>query len=157
MGRFAQQTTVSVAASRAEIETIITRYGADQFATAIDNDSGRAMIQFRVKQLMVRFELPLPSRKDRAITHTDARDWLRSDAEQEKAYEQACRQRWRALALAIKAKLEAVDCKIATFEEEFLAHVVMPNGQTFGKVAIPQIQQAIANGQMPNKLLGFVE
>ena len=35
-------------------------------------------------------------------------------------WEQACRQRWRALALVIKAKLEAIDAEISTFEEEFL-------------------------------------
>ena len=51
------------------------------------------------------------------------------------------RQRWRALALCIKAKLEAVECGITSFEEEFLAHVVMPNGQTFGKLALAQIER----------------
>ena len=41
-----------------------------------------------------------------------------------------CRQRWRALNLAIKAKLEAVESGIVTFDQEFLAHIVGPSGQT---------------------------
>jgi hypothetical protein len=45
-----------------------------------------------------------------------------------KAWKQAYHQRWRALALAIKA----VESGIATFEEEFLAHIALPNGSTVG-------------------------
>src|SRR5262245_44396717 len=66
-----------------------------------------------------------------------------------KEWEQACRQRWRALALAIKAKLEAVESGIATFEEEFLAYVVMPDGQTVGQHVLPNVERAYSTGQMP--------
>jgi hypothetical protein len=42
------------------------------------------------------------------------------------------RRRWRSLALAIKAKLEVVASGIATFDEEFMAHLVLPDGTTVG-------------------------
>lgn len=72
----------------------------------------------------------------------------------EKAYEQACRQRWRALNLAVKAKLEAVSSGIASFEEEFLAHIVLPNGKTVGNLLVPQLGRAYLENKMP-PLLGY--
>jgi hypothetical protein len=43
----------------------------------------------------------------------------RTEAEAKKAMEAETRRRWRALALAIEAKLEVVDTGIASFEHEF--------------------------------------
>jgi hypothetical protein len=66
--------------------------------------------------------------------------------------EQACRQRWRALALAIKAKLEAVEAGITSFEDEFMAHIVLPDGSTFGRWARPQIAKVYEENTMPSLL-----
>ena len=52
-----------------------------------------------------------------------------------------------------KAKLEAVETGITEFEDEFLAHIVLPNGQTMGEFAKPQIAHAYDTGDMP-PLLG---
>jgi len=155
--KYAHETKVSVAASRTEIEQILTRYGADQFASGFDNEKGLALIQFRVRKLCVCFELPLPSRSSKAFNtyRRGSSVFTRAPAESERLYEQACRQRWRALALCIKAKLEAVECGITTFEEEFLAHVVMPDGQRIGKILVPQLEQAMSDGRMPAGLLAF--
>ena len=46
------------------------------------------------------------------------------------AHDQAVRQRWRALFLVIKAKLEAVESEIVLFEDEFLPHFILPGGMT---------------------------
>ena len=77
-----------------------------------------------------------------------------SEAQAQRAWEQACRSRWRALLLAIKAKLEAVQCHIAEFEDEFLAYVVLPDNSTVGARLHPQIAQAYETKQMP-ELLGL--
>lgn len=66
-----------------------------------------------------------------------------------RAWEQACRSRYRALNLCIKAKLEAVEQGITTFEAEFLAHFVMPNNQTLGEAIIPQLEDACVRGKLP--------
>jgi hypothetical protein len=126
---YAKRTIVSVDKSRLEIERILKRYKADQFATAIDDEAHRAMVRFRCEGRIIRFEMWLPTA------------------------DQKLRTRWRALCLTIKAKLESVASEIETFEEAFLAHVVMPNGETFGQVAIPQIQRAIESGAMPQTLI----
>jgi hypothetical protein len=90
---------------------------------------GGAMIAFVVtvpsgQKRQVRFELPLPSTR-RARVHAP----LARSAHRHRGralWEQACRQRWRALALVVKAKLEAVQSGIATFEDEFLAYTMLP-------------------------------
>lgn len=149
--RYAADTSVSQDRSRSEIEATLKRYGATSFMYATEDT--RAMIGFRIANRMVKFLLPMPDPKAREFTHTPARGTLRSPAEAEKAWEQAGRQRWRALALVIKAKLEAVAAGITTIEDEFLAHTVLPDGQTVGEFMQPQIAIAYERGSMPTTLM----
>jgi len=145
MARFASGTDVSVEKSRAEIEGLIVRYGAT--STAFMNAPGRAMIAFEAKGRRVMFELPLPDLADKKFD-IDGRGSRRSTEKRHEVWEQACRQKWRALALVIKAKLEAVESKITSFEDEFLAHIVMPDGQTVASHIKPRIAQAYESGNM---------
>jgi len=145
MTSFAQATTVSVDKSRSEIERLIVRYGAT--STAFMSGPGRAMIMFEAQDRRIVFELPLPDQSD-AVFRYDGRKHLRSSEQRYEVWEQACRQRWRALALVIKAKLEAVESGITTFEDEFLAHIMMPDGITVGKHIKPNIAAVYAGGKM---------
>lgn len=147
MPKYASKTEVSSARTRADIEDILIRYGASGFGYVRQND--KAMIAFAMQNRQIRFILPLPNPNDREYTHTPSRGTLRSPDSQREAYEQAERQRWRALALVIKAKLEAVECGISEFEREFLGNIVLPDGRTAGDFMIPQIEQAYENGKMP--------
>lgn len=150
MAKFAETTTVTSEKSRAEIEKILTRYGASGFMYGWQ--STHALLAFEMAGRRVKFALPLPDRKDREFTHTPNRGTKRSDSQAEAAYEQAVRQKWRALALVIKAKLEAVESGITEFEEEFLAHIVLPNGNTVGQFMLPQVESAYDTGDMPPML-----
>ena len=78
----------------------------------------------------------------------------RTPRQRQEAWEQACRQKWRALLLVIKAKLEAIDAGITTLDDEFLAGVMLPSGETVGEWAGPQIQRVYETGQMPPLLPG---
>lgn len=149
MTKFAAKTLVSPEKSRAEIESILSRYGATHFGYA--SSPTNSVIGFECKGRRIKFELPLPDKTSKLITR-DGRGYTRNSNQQEQAYLQAVRQRWRALALCIKAKLEAVECGIATFEEEFLAHIILPNGTTVGNWLIPEIQIAYENRVMPKLL-----
>lgn len=154
MAKYAARTDVSVEKSRMEVEQILSRYGADAFSYAWDEK--RSVVAFRAFDRQVRFELPMPDKKDPEITHyTDRYGYkqARSDQAAANEYEQAKRQRWRALVLVIKAKLEAVECGISEFEEEFLAHIVLPDGETVGKTIRGRIQEAYESGKMPDRLL----
>lgn len=151
MSRYAENTTVSSDKSRAEIERTLQRYGADQFMYGWQD--GKAVVAFRMNDRHVRFTLTMPDRNDEEFTLTPSKKYYRDEDAAQKAWEQAGRQRWRALALAVKAKLEAVEAQIATFEQEFLAHIVLPDNRTVAEWVSPQIQTAYDSGKMP-KLLG---
>lgn len=139
MARYAENTSVPVEKSRAEIESILNRYGATSFLYATQASS--ALIQFDAKGRRVRFVLPLPDRSEERFSFKGVRKNPTTDDERFKLWEQACRQRWRSLALAIKAKLETVECGISEFEQEFLAHIVDPSsGKTVGEVIRPMIE-----------------
>ncbi|MGX1745074.1 MULTISPECIES: hypothetical protein [unclassified Brevundimonas] len=149
MTRYAAETSVSQDRSRAEIEATLKRYGATSFMYASEQTA--AMIGFRISDRMVKFVLPMPDPKSREFTH-HSRGQRTPDAAL-KAWEQAGRQRWRALALVIKAKLEAVAAGITTIEDEFLAHTVLPDGSTVGQFMQPQLAIAYEQGSMPTTLL----
>jgi len=145
MSRYAANTSVSVGTSKAEIERIVERYGADGFMSAWHGE--KAVIAFAMDNRQIRFVLDMPPKTERRFTH-HSRGTRTPDAAL-KEWEQACRQRWRALALVIKAKLEAVESGISVFEDEFLANIVMPDGQTVSQHTRPLIAAAYDNGAMP--------
>jgi hypothetical protein len=160
MAKYAENTEVSQERSRAEIETTLRRYGADAFSYGWEER--RAVIAFRANGRQIRFVIDMPDPKDDEFTKvaTGANQFTAGtkvvDRKPEAAYklwEQATRQRWRALALVVKAKLEAVDAGISEFEEEFLAHIVLPDGSTVGKQIRPHIERAYLDGKMPKFLL----
>ena len=149
---YATNTSVSVDKSRAEIERMLRRYGADQFTYGCDDSRGMSVIQFRAHERMIRFVLHLPKMSDYRLTPTKM---LRSATQTEKVWEQACRSRWRALYLCIHAKLEAVDSDISEFEDEFLAHIVLPDGKTASEWLRPQIALCYQSDRMPTSLLAL--
>ncbi|MFC4727102.1 hypothetical protein [Coralloluteibacterium thermophilus] len=150
MTRYASGTDVSSDRSRNEIERTLQRYGAESFMYGTTRT--RAVVGFQVEGRQVRFELPMPDRQDRAFTHTEGRGQKRSDTQAHAAWEQACRQRWRALALVIKAKLEAIESGITDFDSEFMAHLVLPTGQTVGQAMLPRLEEARRTNAMPELL-----
>lgn len=146
MPRYASSTSVSVEKSRAELETILTRYGATRFGYMVAEDS--AAIGFVVNGVALRFVVPLPDQNDKRFWTTPQQRKRRTRDSALREWQQACRQRWRALVLVVKAKLEAVDVGILTFEEAFLPHFVLPDGKTVAETVAPQIAQ-IAEGRTP--------
>ena len=151
---YAESTSVPVEKSKAEIERTLQRYGADQFMSGWDKD--RAYVAFRMDGRHIKFVITLPPKDSDEFKRTPGKGLRRTHEKAFAAWEQACRQRWRALALVIKAKLEAVETGITVFEDEFLAHIVLPNGQTAGEFMRPQIAMAYEKGVMP-KLIPWTE
>ncbi len=146
MTRYAERTSVAPAKSRLEIERTLARYGATGFY--FGQSGNRAMVGFEMNGRHIKFMLtnPKPDSEECRVTPTGK---TRSKAAAETFAEQLERQRWRALALAIKAKLEIVESGITEFDEEFLAHIVLPSKQTVGQWLRPQIEDAYADGKMP--------
>ena len=125
MAEYAARTKVPADRTRLEIEALMRKRGADQFFSGADNS--RAVLAFRIADRHMRFSLPL------ADTRSD----------------QQIRARWRALLLVIKARLEAIDIGIVSFEEAFLAETVLPDRTTVAETMLPQIETAYGTGKMP--------
>lgn len=141
---YARETSVPIGRSQEEIKRTLTKYKASGFAFGEQGD--RAIVMFEMASRRIKFVLPIPiwgsakNSKGHAIT--------------QKQVDQLARSRWRALLLAIKAKLECVETGITTLEQEFMAHIMLPNGSTVGDAMIPQIEKSYASGKMP-PLLGY--
>lgn len=104
-GKFAASTSVSVAASKAEIERIVERYGAGQFMSAWSQD--KAIIAFVMEERQVRFTLEMPDKTERRFTHHSR--GARTPEAALKEWEQACRQKWRALAEKVGPEFSLID------------------------------------------------
>lgn len=135
--RYAATTEVPVSRSRAAIEEMLRQRGATHYATGWD--ATHDTIQFDLFDQRIRFTLPKIDTTKREFTH-NRQGYRRPPSAVQKSVEQADRQRWRALYLVIRAKLEAIEAGIAIFEQEFLSFIVQPNGLTIGDMLIPRLQ-----------------
>jgi len=149
MGQYANNTTVSPEKSQSDIRDTLRRYGAEGFE--IMEKHNRAYVVFEFGGLMIQLTVDLPKKEE--FEKTSAGRARKTKAIND-AYTQAVRQCWRALLLAIKAKLEAIECKISTIEKEFMAFVIMPDGRSLGDHIIPKLQDISKTGKLP-KLLTY--
>lgn len=134
--RYAEGTKVPVERSRAEIERLLRRHGAGGFGLAWQGDHARLVFEIRGRR--VRFDVPAPPHKE----YSTVAKW---EAEE--------RRRWRALLLMLKAKLEMVAAGDADFDQEFLAFLVLPSGQTMAQRLLPKLEDALSGKALP-PLLG---
>jgi len=156
MSLYASATGVSVDRSKAEMEKLLLRYGADQFMSGTDMSNARAVVSFRYSGLPVRVSLSLPNPEDKAFRETPSGRRRRDEQSARREWEKACRQQWRVLRLLIQAQLEAIENKIVKPHEAFLPWIMLPNRKTVGEMYEAEILPALESGRMP-KLLGFEE
>jgi hypothetical protein len=148
---YAQSTSVPVERSRAEIEKLLSRHKCTKFMAGVDHDAHRATVQFQAHNRIVKFDITLPDPNDPKYKRIKNSYLQRTTSGVAKIVEQEERTRWRALLLVVKAKLEAVESGIATFEDEFLAHVLLPNQQTVAEYIGPTVAQIYETGRMPTE------
>lgn len=112
---YAAGTTVPVERTKAEIEKLVRKYGAKGFAIGWHGD--QTQISFIARERHIRFTILVPQNA------------------------QPARSKWRTLLLLVKAKLEAVDAKVVSFEEAFVGDIVMPDtGKTVWEMTREQIR-----------------
>lgn len=107
------------------------------------------MLAFEMRNRRVRFLMPLPKIED--FKKTNNRRY-RTGKSLNEAWQAGIRSAWRSLLLTIKAKLQSVESGIETFEDAFMAQMVLPNGQTMSEWAEPQIVELYSSGNMPPML-----
>jgi hypothetical protein len=123
---YARYTRVPPEKTRAEIERTVKKYGAKGFVSGWQGD--RVKIEFLCRDRHIRMTMIEPQTA------------------------QPARSKWRSLLLLVKAKLEAVDAKITTFEEAFLSDIVMPDGRTVYEATREPIKIAYERKETPTLL-----
>ncbi len=134
--RYGQDTKVTVGASRDEIERLLRRTGASQIYAGTDTDKKRIVLGFKHEGRHVKIQVST----DRPTRRCDE--------------EQIEREAWRCLLLLLKAKLEMIAMGATSFEQEFLANILLPDGSTVGDEVLPRVAEAYETGTMPAGLLG---
>ncbi len=142
---YAENTSVSVSKTKGEIDGLLRNHKAAGFG--VFEEQKRAILVFEMSARRIVFHLPLPAQDERRFA-IDGRGRARSYDGRVAAWEQACRSRWRALFLCIKAKLESIESGIETFEDAFLAHIQMPDGHSVSEHVRPRIAAAYAGEPM---------
>lgn len=146
MTAFAKGTGVPVARSRGEIQALLEKWKATKIGMLTEH--GRAHVMFSIGPWSVKFSMPLPTEEE-AATLEDRYGKSASLTAQKRWLEQTQREKWRALLLTIKAKLVSVENGVETFEEAFLAHLVLADGHTVGQKYLPPLrsEKALPEGR----------
>jgi len=160
---YAEGTSVTVEKTRSEIDTLLGKHGASQRGVMTD-DAGRAVVAFVIGGRHYRLDVPMPNpgdfpdpkKRGWETTLDTPRGWDGWGSERRAQWvrvemDQRCRERWRAVLLMLKAKLELVRLGISTVEREFLADLVLPSGKTVAATLEAQIVN-VMRGEMPRLL-----
>lgn len=115
----------------AEIQRILQQFGCNKFGTMIDFEAGTLLVQFEWQGQRVTFP---------ANFKGYAASWLKQNPWSSR--KQATKEQWEQKALDIgsvavysilrdwiKAQVTAVETGLVSFEEVFLAHLMLPNGK----------------------------
>ena len=152
---YAEGTTVAVEKSKAELGTLLRKHGATSSGIAEDDGQGLAIIFFVLQGRHFRLEVPMPTIESckpklgqappayKRLDDAARTRWLA------KVHEQKCRERWRLLVLAVKAKLEYIALGFRSAEQEFLADLVLPDGRRMHGALEEGIAASYLTGDMP--------
>lgn len=144
---YAENTKVPLEQSIAEIMGMVKRAGATHAGQF--EEPGRFVIMFSLGERKMKFSVPMitdytgPDRSGngRAV---DKVAWV----------EQRNRQKGRALMLVVKAKLESVESGVETFEQAFLANIVLADGATVYDRTSTTIALEYSSGKVQPLMLG---
>lgn len=117
-------TTVPVQESIEGIKALVRRHGAVGFGIREDYRSGKALIEFALKQgeQAVPVHIPLDVERVQQLMYLHA---PKNDEAAQKRREQAERTAWRQLYLIIDAVLTASQLGVMTITDAFLAHMMV--------------------------------
>lgn len=149
--QYAAGTSVSIEKSKAEIDTLLGKHGAAQRGVMHDEESLTASVVFSLAGRRYKVTIPLPERRDGFQGQGVPRGWStwtegHKCAFMRDRWEQACRERWRGLLLLVRAKLEIVSLGLSTIEKEFLADLLLPNGETAHQTVGAYMQRLVERG-----------
>jgi hypothetical protein len=119
-------TTVPVERSQAQLRKLLQQHGANsfEFGEGVLNGQPTAAVAFAVHGQHVRMRVPLKAPGDAAVSAAASRSKRGQHETRATLTEQESKRIWRVLAWNVKARMEAVEEGVETFEEAFLAHLL---------------------------------
>jgi hypothetical protein len=136
---YAKTTKVPVEKTISEIQKLLQKSNTTGFA--FGSSAKEAYVAFCLKGVSVKMRLRLSEIKEGQNQATI------------KTAQQTNRAKARGLLLCIKAKIESVESGIETFEEAFLPHIILNDGQTVSSRIIPHLSKL--NDNSSTFLLGM--
>jgi hypothetical protein len=156
---YAATTKISVEQSKTELQYLLSRYGATHVGVFADEIGARAVVVFVINDRNYRLEIPMPSLAEVGGALSDKKSKQKKQPTDDKMFEwakvqwdQACRARWRAVTLLVKAKLEMVRIHASTIEHEFLADMVLPGNVTVATIVERDLRAVLEGSSV--RLLG---
>ena len=160
--RYAENTHVSVERSQSEIVRILRNAGVVEQGFATNEQRGESMVVFTLENRQARLSVKIPSIDEltRQAEAEPPRGWNHWSVPARLDYlrtkqSRLAQQRWRVLVIAVKTKLELIADGHSTFEREFLADLLLPNGKTVVEAVLPLIEDAYKTGRQPSLLRAF--
>jgi len=134
--KYAKNTSVPVARSKAKIEELLVSYGIEEsFSGRSPRGDG---IGWKYQGKVYKMSVPTPNP---------------DDFNTENQYQQTLRQRWRILYMSMKMKFEEIDAGVISFEDQFLAQMCLPNGTTVSDfMKLPENVKKLEKAEMPKLL-----
>ena len=139
MAKYAKSTTVSMEKSKVQIQQLLTDWGIIEFyfGTSVRGDGIGFSYEGRTYKWNVRI-----------IPQGDLTD---------NQYAREKRRRWRVLYMSLKMRLEEISSGDETFEDQFLAKMCLPDGNTVADfIRLPETAELLSQSKMPKLLSGNV-
>lgn len=141
--RYAQDTTVPVSKSRAEIDKLLRDWGADGVQWSDHFSESRVVLRFTWKGLTARFDVELESEASLRGKALNQKTGQVSDVKLQKLLDGRGRHEHRLLLLWIKAALNACEAGMVAPEAIFLPFFEGKDGHTVAEVAVPKLPMLI--------------
>lgn len=137
---YARGTDTSPEKSRVEIEKLLVKMKATQHGVGFDNEKGEAIVQFTIEKRQVAFRVAMPKREQ---FNKMKRGYYPTSSKVDELWQQAVREKWRALLMVLKGKFVAVETGVESFEQAFFYHLQLPQGGTVGEHVMPAYRDAL--------------
>lgn len=140
---FAEGTQVDAGKTRLDIEAMLSKFACE--TVGVMREPGFATVLFRRQGWAVQMRVALPQLSDAPKQRKPGYHYM-TEAQRLQWVMQQEREKWRQLMLVLKAKFTALENGIESFEESFMAHLVV-GGDHVGQRLLPALRQAQESGQ----------
>ena len=153
--KYAQDTKVSIARSRGQLDKLLRDWGVDGIQWTDNFKADMVQLQFvwshEGNDYLARIKISLPTAEDLEDKAIDGRSGRVSEAKLKKLMAERGKSEHRLLLMFLKGALEAIDAGVIDAEQLFLPYLVGADGRTVSEVVEDRLP--ILLGQSAENLL----